>query len=307
MEYEKPTQRPEIGLFYGFDHVRFWVSNAKQAAAYYTSRFGFEHVAFQGLETGSRDYATHVISNGDIRYAFTTALNPGNAEFAKWLETHGDGAKDVAFCVDDARAIYEKAVSRGAKSHREPEELKDEHGTVVIASIYTYGDTVHSFVQRDKYTGPFLPGFVPSEHKEPFNKLLAPPEFEALDHIVGNQEDLQMEPTAQWYEKMLDFHRYWSVDDSMVHTEYSSLRSVVMVDFDEKVKCPINEPAPGKRKSQIQEFVDYYGGPGVQHIAMRTDNIIETIQRMRARGTQFLNIPDAYYENLRKALKESPV
>ena len=148
--------------------------------------------------------------------------------------------------------------------------MKDENGSVIVATVATYGDTVHTFVQRVDYTGPFLPGFKASPHKEPFNAMVESPEFEAIDHVVGNQPDLEMEPTAQWYEKMLDFHRYWSVDDSMIHTEYSSLRSIVMADFDENIKMPINEPAPGKRKSQIQEYVDYYGGAGVQHVAMRT-------------------------------------
>jgi 4-hydroxyphenylpyruvate dioxygenase len=307
MEYEKPTERPEVGVFYGFDHVRFWVGNAKQAASFYTSRFGFEHVAYQGLETGERDYCTHVIRNNDIVYAFTTALQPGNETFYKELEVHGDGVKDVAFRVDDAKGIYEKAVSRGAKSVKEPEELKDEHGSVIVASVQTYGDTIHTFVQRVDYNGPFLPGFKKSEVQEPINDLIDMPSFERIDHVVGNQPDLEMEPTAQWYEKMLDFHRYWSVDDSMIHTEYSALRSIVMCDFDEIVKMPINEPAPGKRKSQIQEYVDFYGGPGVQHIAMKTDDIIATIENMRKRGVEFLTIPDTYYENLRKGLAESPI
>jgi 4-hydroxyphenylpyruvate dioxygenase len=307
MEYEKPTERPEIGKFLGFDHVRFWVGNAKQAASFYTSRFGFEHVAYQGLETGERDYCTHVIRNNDIVYAFTTALQPGNNEFYDELKTHGDGVKDVAFAVEDAKGIYEKAVSRGAKGVREPEELKDEHGSVIVASVQTYGDTIHTFVERKDYDGPFLPGFKKSDVKEPVNDLMETPKFERIDHVVGNQPDLEMEPTAEWYEKMLDFHRYWSVDDSMIHTEYSSLRSVVMADFDEVIKMPINEPAPGKRKSQIQEYVDFYGGPGVQHIAMKTEDVIGTVENMKKRGVEFLTIPETYYENLRKSLKESPV
>jgi 4-hydroxyphenylpyruvate dioxygenase len=307
MDYEKPTERPEIGKFFGFDHVKFWVGNAKQTAAYYTSHFGFEHVAYQGLETGEREYSTHVVKNNDIVYAFTTALQPGNSEFYKELELHGDGVKDVAFAVDDAKAIHEKAVSRGAKSVREPEELKDEHGSVIVASVQTYGDTFHTFVQRVDYNGPFLPGFKVNDRKEPLNEVFDKPSFERIDHVVGNQPDLEMEPTAQWYEKMLDFHRYWSIDDSMIHTEYSALRSVVMCDFDEVIKMPINEPAPGKRKSQIQEYVDFYGGAGVQHIAMKTDSIIDTVENLRKRGVEFLTIPDTYYENLRKGLAESPV
>lgn len=234
-------------------------------------------------------------------------LNPGDTEFAKQLEKHGDGVRDVAFEVEDCRHVYETAVSRGAKSVKEPEEIKDENGSMIVATVETYGDTWHSFVQNIDYTGPFMPGFKESPLHEPFNELIESPGLKFIDHVVGNQPDMEMEPTAQWYEKMLDFHRYWSVDDSMIHTEYSSLRSIVMSDFDEVIKMPINEPAPGKRKSQIQEYVDYYGGAGVQHIAMRTDDIIHAIKTMKARGTQFLQVPKTYYDNLRKSLAKSPV
>lgn len=223
------------------------------------------------------------------------------------MKKHGDGVKDVAFRVDDARGIYEKAVSRGAKGVREPEELKDENGSVIVATVQTYGDTLHTFVQRVDYTGPFLPGYKASTYVDPINDLIPQPKLDRVDHVVGNQPDLEMEPTAQWYEKMLDFHRFWSVDDTMLHTEYSSLRSIVMADFDEVIKMPINEPAPGKRKSQIQEYVDYYGGAGVQHIALKTEDIISTIENLTSRGVEFLTIPDTYYENLKKGLEESPV
>ncbi len=174
---------------------------------------------------------------------------------------------------------------------------------MILASVKTYGDTIHTFVQRSSYTGPFLPGYVAHHLSEPLNGLVPVPELLYIDHCVGNQPDGEMEPVAQWYEQMLDFHRFWSVDDKMIHTEFSSLRSIVMTDFDEKIKMPINEPANGKRKSQIQEFCDYYGGPGVQHIAMRTENIIETVLRMKARGVMFLDkIPDTYYDKLRAGL-----
>jgi len=178
-----------------------------------------------------------------------------------------------------------------------PEEMEDEHGKVITASVKTYGDTIHTFVQRVDYKGPFLPGFVPHHLKEPINDILERPDLRVIDHCVGNQPDGEMEPVAQWYEKMLDFHRFWSVDDKQIHTEFSSLRSIVMADFDEKIKMPINEPANGRRKSQIQEYVDYYGGPGVQHIAMRTEDIITTVTRMKQRGVVFLEkIPDSYYD-----------
>ena len=183
--------------------------------------------------------------------------------------------------------------------------MEDEHGKVIVASVQTYGDTIHTFVQREGYTGAFLPNFVEHPFKEPLNKVLEVPDLKFIDHCVGNQPDGEMEAVAQWYENMLDFHRFWSVDDKMIHTNYSSLRSVVMADFDEVVKMPINEPANGKRKSQIQEYVEYYGGPGVQHIAMRTDNIIETVERMKARGVEFLEkIPDTYYDKIREGIKD---
>lgn len=237
----------------------------------------------------------------------TSPLNPGNHEFALELEKHGDGVKDVAFTVDDAAGIYHKAVERGAKGVKEPQTLKDENGTVIVSSVQTYGDTIHTFVQRVDYNGPFLPGFKAHHYSEKINGVLPIPELEFVDHIVGNQPDLEMEPVAQWYEKMLDFHRFWSVDDSMIHTEYSSLRSVVMADFDEVVKMPINEPAAGKRKSQIQEYVDYYAGAGVQHIALRTNDIISTVQRMKDRGVEFLVVPDTYYENLKKGIANAGI
>jgi len=266
---------------------------------------GFEYVAYQGLETGHRDFVTHVVRNGEITYCLTSPLNPTepNAEFAEHHAKHGDGVKDVAFTVDDATAIYNKAISRGAESAMEPTTTEDENGKVIMAAVKTYGDTIHTFVQRDGYNGVFLPGYKEHHLKELLNKHLPVPDLKHIDHCVGNQPDQGMEPVAQWYENMLDFHRFWSVDDKMIHTEYSSLRSVVMADFDEKIKMPINEPANGMRKSQIQEFVEYYGGPGVQHIAMRTENIIETVERMKARGVEFLEkIPDTYYDQLRTGI-----
>lgn len=286
-------------MFHAFDHVTFWVGNAKQAASFYCARLGFEYLAYAGLETGNREWATHVVHNGKIKFAFTSPLNPaGHEEFNAHHAKHGDGVKDVAFHVDDAAGIYKKAVERGARPVREPETLKDEHGSVMVASVGTYGDTTHTFVQRIDYEGLFLPGFSKHPQEESINKLIPQPELQFIDHCVGNQPDGEMEAAASWYEKMLDFHRFWSIDDKMLHTEYSALRSVVVADFDENIKMPINEPAEGKRKSQIQEYVDFYGGPGVQHIALRTDDILNSIERMRARGCQFLTIPDAYYDNL---------
>ena len=304
--YQKQAERPSGGSFFGFHHLNFYVSNAKQAASFYTSRFGFTPLAYKGLETGSTQICSHVVKQNNIVLVFTSNLQPIETDISRHVSKHSDGVRDVAFHVEDARSLYTKAVSRGAKSVREPEEIKDENGTVILASIQTYGDTIHTLVQNVDYTGVFLPGFVPSHINEPFNKFFEPMNLELVDHVVGNQGDGDMTPTAEWYERNLDFHRYWSVDESTIHTEYSALRSIVVSDWDEKVKMPINEPAPGLRKSQIQEYVDFYGGAGVQHIAMRSPDILKSIAQLRERGVEFLSVPKTYYENLRKRLENSP-
>lgn len=303
MDYNKPKERPEIGRFLGFDHVTFWVGNAKQAASFYTSRFGFEYLAYRGLETGERNIASHVISKNRVIFVFQSSYDPTDANgIGKHVTVHGDAVKDVAFSVEDCKQTFETAKRRGAKVVRELEVLEDSDGRVVTATVQTYGDTTHTFVERKDYTGLFMPGFRKHHLTECFNTNAESVEFEFVDHIVGNQSAGDMEPTAQWYEQMLDFHRFWSVDDSIMHTEYSALNSVVMADFDEVIKMPINEPAPGKRKSQIQEYVDYYNGAGVQHIALNTKNIIRTIELLRQRGVEFLEVPNTYYDNLRKNL-----
>lgn len=192
---------------------------------------------------------THVVRSGKITFAFSSPLNPGNTVFGNHMEKHGDGVRDIALGVEDCSKVYEHAVSNGAKSVSAPQEFKDEHGTLIIAVIQTFGDSHHSLIQNVDYDGPFMPGFQGPAFEEPFNTLFERPELIKIDHVVGNQPDLEMEPTVQWYEKMLQFHRYWSVDDSIIHTEYSSLRSVFMSDYDETIIMPINEPAAGKRKS----------------------------------------------------------
>jgi 4-hydroxyphenylpyruvate dioxygenase len=191
------------------------------------------------------------VKNNEIVYAFTSPLNPDDEEFSAHHAKHGDGVRDVAFSCDDATGIYNKAVERGATGVSKPQEYRDENGSVIMASVKTYGDTVHTFVQRVDFKGAFLPNYKPHHLKEKFNEVMPIPQLGWIDHCVGNQGDGEMEPVAQWYEKMLDFHRFWSVDDTMIHTNFSSLRSVVMADFDEKIKMPINEPADGMRKSQI--------------------------------------------------------
>mmetsp|Transcript_1402 Transcript_1402/g.2650 ORF Transcript_1402/g.2650 Transcript_1402/m.2650 type:complete len:396 (-) Transcript_1402:119-1306(-) len=293
--------------FLAFDHLRFWVGNAKQAAAFYCTRFGFRPYAYQGLETGERNVATHVIRQNEIIFAFSSALNPGNREMGDHLVQHGDGVRDVAFRVVNCQAIYERAIAKGAVSVMPPTEFADKHGVVLMATIRTYGDTVHTFVERDQYGGSFLPGFVLVNGNEPLNELIPSPGLGFIDHVVGNQPDLEMELVTKWYEEVLGFHRFWSIDDQMLHTDYSSLRSIVVCDETERVKMPINEPAEGKRKSQIQEFVEYYGGSGVQHIAMNTPDIISAVTHLKARGLEFLTVPDTYYDDLRLRLPSANI
>ncbi|KAJ3245536.1 hypothetical protein HDU77_009425 [Chytriomyces hyalinus] len=302
--YERTGERPAVGRYFGFDHMTFWVGNAKQAASYYVARFGFEPLGYKGLETGSRDVVSHAVRQNNIVFIFQSPLNPGNKAFDDFASKHGDGVKDVAFTVDDCRGIWKKAVERGAKNIRSPVELKDEHGTVVVATVSTYGDVEHTFVQRTGYTGAFLPGFIASA-EDPLTKLLPATDLLRIDHCVGNQPDNEMVPACNLYETAFDFHRFWSVDDKQIHTEYSALRSIVMADYDEVVKMPINEPAMGKKKSQIQEYVEYNAGAGVQHIALRTNDIIKSVSNLRARGVEFLSIPKSYYENLAIRLQSS--
>eukprot|EP00011_Vannellida_sp_DIVA3-517-6-12_P009493 CAMPEP_0114612326 /NCGR_PEP_ID=MMETSP0168-20121206/4565_1 /TAXON_ID=95228 ORGANISM="Vannella sp., Strain DIVA3 517/6/12" /NCGR_SAMPLE_ID=MMETSP0168 /ASSEMBLY_ACC=CAM_ASM_000044 /LENGTH=384 /DNA_ID=CAMNT_0001823309 /DNA_START=42 /DNA_END=1196 /DNA_ORIENTATION=+ len=304
--YSKNTERPEIGRFNGFDHIRFIVGNAYQAATYYTARFGFKRVAYRGLETGHRDVVSHVLQQNDVFIVLSSPLLPGDKTYDDHLVQHGDGVKDVAMTVDNCLQVFETAKKNGAEVVREPWEETDEDGTVVMATIKTYGDTTHTFVERKNYKGLFLPNYRLVTDEDPLFNVTPVPGVKFVDHVVGNQPDLEMESVASFYERVLQFHRFWSVDDSIMHTDYSALRSIVMADHDENIKMPINEPANGKRKSQIQEYVDFYSGPGVQHIALNTDDIIFTVSQMRARGTQFLSVPKSYYDNLREKLKSSP-
>jgi 4-hydroxyphenylpyruvate dioxygenase len=303
MNYEKPKERPQIGKFFGFDHIKFWVGNSKQAASFYTSRFGFEYLAYQGLETKSRETACHVVKRNDIIFAFESSYDPEDKNgIGMHVLKHGDGVRDIAFTVEDCETTFELAKKRGAKVVRNIEKLKDEDGEIIIASILAYNDTIHTFVERKNYKGLFMPGFVKHHETEAFNNEENELKLNFIDHVVSNHPEGEMEVKANWYETVLDFHRFWSVDDSIMHTEYSALNSIVVADYDENIKMPINEPAKGKKKSQIQEYCDYYNGSGVQHIALNTDDIIESIQKLRKRGVQFLNIPKTYYDNLRKKI-----
>ncbi|KAL9646646.1 hypothetical protein ABK040_010758 [Willaertia magna] len=306
------------GKFYAFDYVEFWVGNALQARDYYLSKFGFKPFAYKGLETGSKEIVTHVVKQNDVVLAFTSSLLPTckstiSKRIGNHVAEHGDGVVDIAFRVNDCKAIYQAAIQNGAKSITEPTETTNEHGTIIIASVQTYGETIHTFVERTNYSATeFLPGYKTYSEEQalelnPFQEFTPCPELLRIDHIVGNQDWNGMEPVCQWYEEKLGWHRFWSVDDSVIHTEYSALKSVVMTDGDEYIKCPINEPAKGKKMSQIEEFVNFYGGAGAQHIALNTNDIIFTINQLKKRGVQFLNTPDSYYDNLRKRLSHASI
>ncbi|GAB7363729.1 hypothetical protein MBLNU230_g4297t1 [Neophaeotheca triangularis] len=307
----------------GYDHVTWYVGNAKQVAQYYITRMGFHAVAHKGLETGSRSIASWVVENNNVRFVFTSPIRSSSRqtlnklslkeqrhldEIYDHLDKHGDAVKDVAFQVDSLEAIYTNAINNGAVSVQAPFVDSSEDGSVLKATIRTYGDTTHTFIQRnDSYTGPFLPGYraLPS-NPDPLNTQLPPINLEAIDHCVGNQDWQQMEPTCDFYTRCLSFQRFWSVDDKDISTEFSALKSIVMASpGDSVVKMPINEPAVGKKKSQIEEYVDFYNGPGIQHIALRTQNIIETVSRLRARGVEFINVPETYYEQMAQRLSKS--
>ncbi|PVU99618.1 hypothetical protein BB559_000531 [Furculomyces boomerangus] len=297
-----PQKNTSIIKYEAFDHIKFWVGNAKQAASFYCTRLGFEPYAYKGLETGSRSIVSHVVRNNDAIFCFESALLPNNHEMGEFLSLHGDGVRDISFTVDDAKLCYEIAVSKGATPVSKPHVEADENGKVVLATISLYNGTNHTFIERKDYKGTFLPGYKLFD-ADPLLKSLESIEINYVDHCVSNQPADQMNAVCEKYENILDFHRFWSVDDKDIHTEYSSLRSVVMADSIEKIKLPINEPAEGIRKSQIEEFVEYYGGPGIQHIALNTDNIIETVEKLTRRGADFLATPKSYYDNLRIRLK----
>jgi 4-hydroxyphenylpyruvate dioxygenase len=278
----------------GIDHIEFWVGNAKQSAYYFSRAFGFAPAAYAGLETGLRDRTSHLVTQGEIRFLFTGALTP-DAPIAGHVRTHGDGVKDVAFRVPDADEAYHLAVGRGATGVQEPTVFEDEHGKIVRASIATYGETVHSFIQRDEYAGPFLPGFraVPAQRTDPAGLV-------AVDHVVGNVELGRMNMWATYYADIMGFTNLVHFRDDQISTEYTALMSKVMWDGEGRVKLPINEPAKGKKRSQIDEYLEFYRGAGVQHMALQTEDIVSTVHRLRDRGVEFLRVPDAYYDEVRE-------
>ena len=276
----------------GTDYIEFYVGNAKQSAHYYKTAFGYQSLAYAGLETGIRDRTSYVLKQDKIRLVLTTPLNE-NSPINDHLRKHGDGVKVVALWVEDATSAYEETIKRGGRSFMEPTVEKDEFGEVVRSGIYTYGETVHIFVERKNYNGIFLPGY--KEWKSDYNPESVGLKY--IDHMVGNVGWNEMNTWVKFYEDVMGFVNFLSFDDKQIHTEYSALMSKVMSNGNGRIKFPINEPAEGKKRSQIEEYLDFYGGPGVQHIAIATDDIIATVTQLKARGIEFLSAPPhAYYQ-----------
>lgn len=277
----------------GTDHIEFYVGNAKQSAIYYQATFGFKLIAYRGPETGERDTVSYVLQQNKIRLVLTGAVNP-NSPVASHVARHGDGVKVLALWVDDARDSYKKAIERGAESAYEPYEIEDEHGKVVLAGIKTYGETIHALVERKDYNGAFMPGFAAKSSAFPVD----PVGLKYVDHCVGNVELGAMNKWVEFYQKVLGFQLLVTFDDKDISTEYTALMSKVVSNGNGRIKFPINEPAKGLKKSQIEEYLDFYETAGVQHIAVETDDILVTVQKLRDRGVEFLYVPENYYEDL---------
>ena len=278
----------------GTDYVEFYVGNAKQSAHYYMTAFGFQAIAYSGPETGDREKVSYVVRQNKLTFVLTTPLRPNN-EIADHIYKHGDGVKFLALRVDDATSAWEETTKRGGKSYLEPKRLKDGNGEVVLSGIHTYGDTVHLFVERQNYQGPFMPGF-----RAWNNPHYAPKDTGLLyvDHCVGNVGWNQMNPWVKFYEEVMGFRNILTFDDNDISTEYSALMSKVMSNGNGFVKFPINEPAEGKKKSQVEEYLEFYNGEGVQHVALATADIVTTVKDLKSRGVEFLQVPTSYYDDL---------
>ncbi len=277
----------------GTDHVEFYVGNAKQSAYYYQSAWGYELVAYAGPETGQRDRASYVLQQGKIRIVLTSSMHPDHDAAAYQLQ-HGDSVKVLALWVDDATKAFEETTKRGAKAVMNPVKISDEHGEVVISAIQTYGQTIHKFVERKNYKGAFLPGYQPWSSGVP----VKPVGLQYVDHCVGNVELGQMNEWVKFYEDVMGFKLLLTFDDKDISTEYSALMSKVVSNGNGYIKFPINEPAEGRKKSQIEEYIEFNHGPGVQHMAVATNDIIATVAELRARGVEFLRVPDVYYDDV---------
>jgi 4-hydroxyphenylpyruvate dioxygenase len=288
-----PTAEEDFLPLHGTDYVEFYVGNAKQAAHFYKTAFGFQSLAYSGPETGTKDRASYAIRQNTLTLVLTTPIRPNHA-IADHVYKHGDGVKVLALTVEDATSAWEETTKRGGKSYLKPTTLSDKHGELVMSGIHTYGEVVHLFIERQNYHGPFMPGF--RQWESNYN----PPQtgLQYVDHCVGNVALGQMNPRVKFYEDVMGFRNILSFDDKDISTEYSALMSKVMSNGNGFVKFPINEPAEGKKKSQVDEYLEFYNGEGVQHIAMATKNIIETVTDLQKRGVEFLNIPSSYYDTL---------
>jgi 4-hydroxyphenylpyruvate dioxygenase len=290
----KQTTQTDFLPLQGTDYVEFYVGNAKQAAHYYMSAFGFQALAYSGPETGIRDKASYAVRQNKLTLVLTTPIK-SNSEIANHVYKHGDGVKTLALKVEDATNAWKETTKRGAKSYMEPQRLKDENGEVVLSGIHTYGDTVHLFVERKNYNGSFMPGYI-----KWVNPYFKPTDtgLQYVDHCVGNVGWNQMNPWVKFYEDVMGFRNILTFDDKDISTEYSALMSKVMSNGNGFVKFPINEPAEGKKKSQVEEYLEFYNGEGVQHVAMATNDIVHTVSELRNRGVEFLKIPSSYYDEL---------
>jgi 4-hydroxyphenylpyruvate dioxygenase len=293
---EKPSAETTTDFLplQGTDYVEFYVGNAKQAAHYYMSAFGFQALAYAGPETGMKDRASYAVRQNKLTLVLTTPIRANN-EIADHIYKHGDGVKALALMVDDATSAWEETTKRGGKSYMEPKRMKDDNGEVVISGIHTYGDTVHLFIERKNYKGAFLPGY-----RKWSNPHFAPTDTGLLyvDHCVGNVGWNQMNPWVKFYEEVMGFRNILSFDDEDISTEYSALMSKVMSNGNGYVKFPINEPAEGKKKSQVEEYLEFFDGEGVQHVAMATNDIVKTVRDLMSRGVEFLKVPTSYYDDL---------
>ena len=282
----------------GTDYIEFYVGNAKQAAHFYKTAFGFQSLAYRGLETGSKESVSYVVKQGKIKLVLTTALN-SQSSIGEHVKKHGDGVKIIALWVEDSKKSYDETIKRGARSYLNPTTEKDEFGKIVKSGIYTYGETVHLFIERKNYSGEFLPGF--RKWKSRYNPTSVGLKY--IDHMVGNVGWGEMNTWVKWYEEVMGFVNFLSFDDKQIHTDYSALMSKVMSNGNGRIKFPLNEPAKGKKRSQIEEYLDFYESPGVQHIAIATDNIIETVKKLKSRGVDFLSAPPVeYYKEIPKRL-----
>lgn len=293
LEHTETSKQTDFLPINGTDYVEFYVGNAKQAAHFYKTAFGFQSVAYAGPETGVKETVSYMIQQGKIRFVLTSALR-SNHPVSHHVLKHGDGVKVIALWVDDAYSAHEETVKRGARSFLEPETLSDEKGEIKRSGIYTYGETIHLFIERKNYNGLFLPGF------QPYHSEYNPDEIGLLhvDHCVGNVGWHQMNKWVKFYEDTMGFKNILTFDDKAISTEYSALMSKVMSNGNGYVKFPINEPAEGKKKSQIEEYLDFYEGEGVQHVAIAATDIISTVRKLKAKGIEFLNTPDTYYDDL---------